>query len=39
MRRSAVPLVAVLAVAALVVVLVYGIAAKSQDTTLDEAVR
>jgi cytochrome c biogenesis protein CcmG, thiol:disulfide interchange protein DsbE len=39
MRRSAVPLVAVLAVAALVGLLVYGVAAKSQNTTLDEAVR
>jgi cytochrome c biogenesis protein CcmG/thiol:disulfide interchange protein DsbE len=39
MRRSAVPLVAVLAVAALVGLLVYGVAAKSEDTTLDDAVR
>jgi cytochrome c biogenesis protein CcmG/thiol:disulfide interchange protein DsbE len=38
MRRSAAPLVAVLAVAALVGLLVYGVAAKSEDTTLDEAV-
>lgn len=39
MRRTAVPLVAVLAVAALVGLLVYGVVAKSEDTTLDEAVR
>jgi cytochrome c biogenesis protein CcmG/thiol:disulfide interchange protein DsbE len=39
MRRSAVPLVAVLAVAALVGLLVYGLAARSEDTTLDEAVQ
>jgi cytochrome c biogenesis protein CcmG/thiol:disulfide interchange protein DsbE len=38
MRRSAVPLVAVLAVAALVGLLVYGVASKSEDTTLDDAV-
>lgn len=38
MRRSAVPVVALLAVAALVGLLVYGVAARSQDTTLDEAV-
>ncbi|MFN8203328.1 MAG: TlpA disulfide reductase family protein [Solirubrobacteraceae bacterium] len=38
MRRSAIPVVAVLAVAALVGLLVYGVAAKSEDKTLDEAV-
>ena len=39
MKRSAVPFAAILAVAALVFVLVYGVAAKSEDKTLDEAVR
>jgi cytochrome c biogenesis protein CcmG/thiol:disulfide interchange protein DsbE len=38
MKRSAVPLVAVLAVAALVGLLVYGVVTKSDDKTLDEAV-
>jgi cytochrome c biogenesis protein CcmG/thiol:disulfide interchange protein DsbE len=37
MRRSAIPLVAVLAVAALVGLLVYGVAAKSEDTTIQDA--
>ena len=39
MRRTAIPVVAVLAVAALVGLLVYGVAAKSEDKTLDEAVK
>jgi thiol-disulfide isomerase/thioredoxin len=39
MKRSAVPFAAILAVAALVFVLVYGVAAKSDDKTLDEAVK
>src|SRR3954447_22057710 len=39
MKRSAVPFAAILAVAALVFVLVYGVAAKSEDKTLDEAVK
>jgi len=39
MKRSAVPFAAVLAVAALVFVLVYGVAARSDDKTLDEAVK
>jgi cytochrome c biogenesis protein CcmG/thiol:disulfide interchange protein DsbE len=39
MRRSAIPAVAVLAVAALVGLLVYGVAARSEDKTLDEAVK
>lgn len=39
MRRSAVPFVAVLAVAALVGLLVYGVAATGDDTTLDQAVK
>ncbi|UGS35237.1 TlpA family protein disulfide reductase [Capillimicrobium parvum] len=39
MRRTAFPLVAVLAVAALVGLLVYGVAARSEDKTLDEAVK
>lgn len=38
MKRSAVPFVAILAVAALVGLLVYGVAAKSEDKTLDDAV-
>lgn len=38
MRRSAVPLVAVLAVAALVGLLVYGVASKSPDTTFEDAI-
>lgn len=38
MRRTAVPLVAVLAVAALVGLLVYGVAAKSPDTTFEDAI-
>ncbi len=38
MKRSAVPFVAILAVAALVGLLVYGVAAKSEDKTIDEAV-
>jgi cytochrome c biogenesis protein CcmG/thiol:disulfide interchange protein DsbE len=38
MKRSAVPFVAILAVAALVGLLVYGVAAKGQNKTLDEAV-
>jgi len=38
MRRTAIPVVAVLAVAALVGLLVYGVAARSEDKTLDEAV-
>jgi cytochrome c biogenesis protein CcmG/thiol:disulfide interchange protein DsbE len=38
MKRSAVPLVAVLAVAALVGLLVYGVVTKGEDKTLDEAV-
>lgn len=38
MRRSAVPLVAVVAVAALVGLLIYGVAASGQDTSLDDAV-
>ncbi len=38
MKRSAVPFAAILAVAALVFLLVYGVAAKSEDKTLDEAV-
>src|SRR5262245_57258788 len=38
MKRSAVPFVAIIAVAALVGLLVYGVAAKSEDKTLDEAV-
>jgi cytochrome c biogenesis protein CcmG/thiol:disulfide interchange protein DsbE len=39
MKRPAVPFAAILAVAALVFVLVYGVAAKSDDKTLDEAVK
>jgi len=39
MKRSAVPFAAILAVAALVFVLVYGVAAKSDDKTIDEAVK
>jgi cytochrome c biogenesis protein CcmG/thiol:disulfide interchange protein DsbE len=38
MKRSAVPLVAVLAVAALVGLLVYGVVSKADNKTLDEAV-
>ncbi|HEY8584945.1 MAG TPA: TlpA disulfide reductase family protein [Capillimicrobium sp.] len=38
MRRTAVPLVAILAVAALVGLLVYGVASKSEDTTIQDAV-
>lgn len=38
MRRSAVPVVAILAAAALVGLLVYGVASKQQDRTLDSAV-
>jgi cytochrome c biogenesis protein CcmG, thiol:disulfide interchange protein DsbE len=38
MRRSAVPLVAVLAVAALVGLLVYGVAANAPDTTFEDAI-
>ncbi|MBX5441881.1 MAG: TlpA family protein disulfide reductase [Solirubrobacteraceae bacterium] len=38
MKRSAVPFVAILAVAALVGLLVYGVAANGEDTTIDEAV-
>jgi cytochrome c biogenesis protein CcmG/thiol:disulfide interchange protein DsbE len=38
MKRSAVPLVAVLAVAALIGLLVYGVVSKATDKTLDEAV-
>ncbi|HEU4658148.1 MAG TPA: TlpA disulfide reductase family protein [Capillimicrobium sp.] len=38
MRRSAVPFVAILAVAALVGLLVYGVAAKSPDTTFEDAI-
>lgn len=38
MKRSAVPLVAVLAVAALVGLLVYGVVTKSTNRTLDDAV-
>jgi cytochrome c biogenesis protein CcmG, thiol:disulfide interchange protein DsbE len=39
MKRSAVPFAAIIAVAALVFVLVYGVAAKSDDKTIDEAVK
>jgi cytochrome c biogenesis protein CcmG, thiol:disulfide interchange protein DsbE len=38
MKRSAVPLLAIVAVAALVGLLVYGVTTKGEDTTLDEAV-
>lgn len=38
MKRSAVPFVAILAVAALVGLLVYGVAARGEDKTIDEAV-
>ena len=38
MKRSAVPFVAIIAVAALVGLLVYGVAQRSDDKTLDEAV-
>jgi cytochrome c biogenesis protein CcmG/thiol:disulfide interchange protein DsbE len=38
MKRSAVPSVAVVVAAALVALLVYGVAVKGTDTTLDEAV-
>jgi cytochrome c biogenesis protein CcmG/thiol:disulfide interchange protein DsbE len=37
MKRSAVPFAAILAVAALVFVLVYGVAAKKEDRTIDDA--
>ncbi|WP_354698131.1 Thiol-disulfide oxidoreductase ResA [Paraconexibacter sp. AEG42_29] len=39
MKRSAVPSVALIAAAALVALLVYGVAIKGSDTTLDDAVR
>ena len=39
MRRSAVPLTAVIAAAALIGLLVYGLVARGNDTTLDDAVR
>jgi cytochrome c biogenesis protein CcmG/thiol:disulfide interchange protein DsbE len=38
MKRSAVPLVAVLAVAALVGLLIYGVVSRAENKTLDEAV-
>ena len=39
MKRSAVPFAAILAVAALVFLLVYGVASKNDDKTIDEAVQ
>lgn len=39
MKRSAVPTVALLAAAALVALLVYGVVVKGTDTTLDDAVK